>query len=68
VHVTLLSPLFTLVGPLAAESKFQHRGNNSHTDQEIKNMPSVNVEGLEQTGSGHVGKHHIAASKLKYIP
>jgi hypothetical protein len=24
VHVTLLSPLFTPVGPLAAESKFQH--------------------------------------------
>jgi hypothetical protein len=24
VHVTLLSPLFTLVGLLAAESKFQH--------------------------------------------
>jgi hypothetical protein len=23
VHVTLSSPLFTLVGPLAAESKFQ---------------------------------------------
>jgi len=28
----------------------------------------MNVEGLEQTGIGHVGKHHIAASKLKYIP
>jgi hypothetical protein len=25
VHVTLLSPLFTLVGPLAAESKFQQK-------------------------------------------
>jgi hypothetical protein len=24
VHATLLSPLFTPVGPLAAESKFQH--------------------------------------------
>jgi hypothetical protein len=31
-------------------------------------MPSMNVEGLEQTASGHVGKHHTAASKLKYIP
>jgi hypothetical protein len=25
----------------------------------------MNVEGLEQTGSGHVGKHHIAASKTQ---
>jgi hypothetical protein len=37
VHVTLLSPLFILVGPLAAESKFQHQawvvvGMRSHTE------------------------------------
>jgi hypothetical protein len=29
VHVTLLSPLFTPVGPLAAESKFQHSESGS---------------------------------------
>lgn len=43
-------------------------GNNFNTDQEIRNSPSINVEGLEQTASGHVSKHHIAVLKLKYIP
>ena len=43
-------------------------GNNFHTDQEIRNRPSINVEGLEQTASCHVIKHHITASNLKYIP
>jgi hypothetical protein len=47
VHVTLLSPLFTPVGPLAAESKFQHPSSLWMVIDHDSNAPSHKVRALK---------------------